>query len=144
VPGPASRARPLLLIVPIAWEVLRLTGNAPEFGVKHDVVTAALAGVIALLTLFLVFDVLGDTGIGAWLGVLLLIVLGYVAYMAFAAGGREAVTEADLACGNGATRGDDGRAAGIGLCRPRHSWYGHGSRAASRRPAPRTTADHPR
>ncbi|HET6728225.1 MAG TPA: hypothetical protein VFG96_02335 [Jiangellaceae bacterium] len=59
--------------------------------------TAALAGVIALLTLFLVFDVLGDTGIGAWLGVLLLIVLGYVAYMAFAAGGREAVTEADLA-----------------------------------------------
>ena len=25
----------ILLIVLIAWEVLRLTGNAPEFGVKH-------------------------------------------------------------------------------------------------------------
>jgi hypothetical protein len=85
----------ILLIVLIAWEVLRLTGNAPEFGVKHDVVTAVLAGVIALLTLFLFVDVVGDTGIGAWLGLVLLIVLGYVAYMAYAAGGREAVTEAE-------------------------------------------------
>jgi len=87
----------ILLIVLIAWEVLRLTGNAPEFGVKHDVVTGVLAGVIALLTLFLFLDVLGDTGIGAWLGLVLLVVLGYVAYMAYAAGGREAVTDADLA-----------------------------------------------
>jgi hypothetical protein len=87
----------ILLIVLIAWEVLRLTGNAPEFGVKHDVVTGVLAGVIALLTLFLFLDVLGDTGIGAWLGLVLLIVLGYVAYMAYTAGGREAVTDADLA-----------------------------------------------
>ncbi|HMG31491.1 MAG TPA: hypothetical protein VK585_15370 [Jiangellaceae bacterium] len=84
----------ILLIVLIAWEVLRLTGNAPEFGMKHDLVTAVLAGVIALLTLFLFFDVLGDTGIGAWLGLILLIVMGYVAYLAFAAaGGREAIDE---------------------------------------------------
>ncbi|MGH8824423.1 MAG: hypothetical protein ACRDVN_08105 [Jiangellaceae bacterium] len=85
----------ILLIVLIAWEVLRLTGNAPEFGVKHDLVTAVLAAVIALLTLFLFLDVLGDTGIGAWLGLILLIVLGYVAYVAFtAAGGSEAIDNA--------------------------------------------------
>jgi hypothetical protein len=83
----------ILLIVLIGWEVLRLVGNAPSFGVEHDVVTAVLAGVIAVLTLFLFVDVLGDTGIGAWLGIVLLIALGYAAYLAFTAGAdREAVT----------------------------------------------------
>ncbi|MGH8775217.1 MAG: hypothetical protein ACRDWI_08605 [Jiangellaceae bacterium] len=85
----------ILLIALIVWEVLRLTGNAPEFGVKHDLVTAGLAVLIALFTLILFFDVLGDTGIGAWIGLVLLLALGYAAFLAFTAGGgREMLSQA--------------------------------------------------
>ena len=85
----------ILLIALVVWEVLRLTGNAPEIGVTPDLVTAVLAGLAALFALIVFFDAVGDAGIGAWIGLILLLALGYAAYLAFTAGGgREMISEA--------------------------------------------------
>ncbi len=85
----------ILLIALVVWEVLRLTGNAPEIGITPDLVTAVLAGLAALFALIVFFDAVGDAGIGAWIGLILLLALGYAAYLAFTAGrGREMISEA--------------------------------------------------
>ena len=102
----------ILALALIAWEVARLLGVVPRLSVNHDLVTAVLAGLTALFTIIQFFraltsdvdvdeaDLLGgdiDAGAGyaAWIGLVLALVLAYVAYLAFTSGGgREAIDQA--------------------------------------------------
>ena len=98
----------VLAILLLGWEAVRLAGKAPEFGVKHDLVTAGLAGLTALFGLIQVIraatsdagieglgllggDISVGPGFGTWLGLLCVIVLAAAAVLAFRAGGGEDV-----------------------------------------------------
>ena len=98
----------VLAILLVAWEALRLTDKAPQFGVKHDLVTAGLAGLTALFGLIQVIraatsdngleglgllggDISVGAGFGTWIGLLCVIVLAVAAVLAFRAGGGEDV-----------------------------------------------------
>lgn len=82
----------------VAWEVVRLFDQVPDFGVKHDLVTAALA---ALTTVFGLIQFIrsltqpspAGPGFGAFVILLCAGALGYTAYLAFQqAGGVGALT----------------------------------------------------
>ena len=114
----------ILALALIAWEVARLLGVVPRLSVNHDIVTAVLAGLTALFTIIQFFraltsdvdvdeaDLLGgdiDAGAGyaAWIGLVLALVLAYVAYLAFTSGGgREAIDQAREEAAASATDAD--------------------------------------
>lgn len=83
----------ILVILLIAWEVLRVLGQASQIQVKHDLVTAALAGLVALFGLIQFIRALtygsgfGGPGFGAFLILIFSIALGYAAFLAFQAAG---------------------------------------------------------
>jgi hypothetical protein len=94
----------ILALALIAWEVARLLGVVPRLAVNHDLVTAVLAGLTALFTIIqfiraltsggdvdeaelLGGDIDAGAGYAAWIGLVLALVLAYVAYLAFSTGG---------------------------------------------------------
>lgn len=98
----------VLAIVLVAWEAVRLADKAPQLGIKHDLVTAGLAGLTALFGLIQVIraatsdrgledlgllggDISVGSGFGTWLGLLCVIALAAAAVLAFRAGGGEDV-----------------------------------------------------
>lgn len=98
----------VLAIVLVAWEAVRLADKAPQLGIKHDLVTAGLAGLTALFGLIQVIraatsdrgledlgllggDISVGPGFGTWLGLLCVIALAAAAVLAFRAGGGEEV-----------------------------------------------------
>ncbi|AYY11404.1 hypothetical protein EF847_00380 [Actinobacteria bacterium YIM 96077] len=98
----------VLVLLLVTWEALRIFGIAEQVKVKHDLVTAGLAGLTVLFGLiqFIRSLTYGPSGlqvsgisfgphIGAFLIIILSVGLGYAAFMAFqAAGGSEALKEA--------------------------------------------------
>ncbi|NED95398.1 hypothetical protein G1H11_08730 [Phytoactinopolyspora alkaliphila] len=98
----------LLVILLIAWEVLRVLGQAAQVKFNQDLITAALAGLIALFGVIQFiraltygggipsgFGVSAGPGFGAYLILVFSLALGYAAYLAFqAAGGPAALKEA--------------------------------------------------
>lgn len=94
-----------LVIILIAWEVLRSLGMLGQINVSHDLVSAGLAALIALFCVIQFFRAFssgwGLAGggtyphIGAYLGLVLAAALAYAAVTAFrTAGGAAAVKEA--------------------------------------------------
>jgi hypothetical protein len=84
----------VLLIALLVWEGARLAGVARVSRGKADLYSSL--GALAVVAVGAIFCVQrltdGALGIGFWLGVVLLIVLGVTAYRAFqASGGRDAV-----------------------------------------------------
>ncbi len=98
----------------VAWELIRLFGQAPKLNVSPDYVTAGLAALAALFGLIQFFRALtygGDLeddfeslGIegpnagprfGAFLGLLFVLVLAYAAFLAFQSGSRRPVAPGD-------------------------------------------------
>lgn len=99
----------ILALALIAWEVARLLGVVPRLSVNHDLVTAVLAGLTALFTIIQFFraltsggdvdeaellggDIDAGAGYAAWIGLVLALVLAYVAYLAFTS---ESAADAD-------------------------------------------------
>ena len=114
----------ILALALIAWEVARLLGVVPRLSVNHDLVTAVLAGLTALFTIIqflraltsgvevdeaelLGGDIDAGAGYAAWIGLVLALVLAYVAYLAFTSGGgREAIDQAREEAAASATDAD--------------------------------------
>lgn len=91
----------LLAILLIAWEVLRTLGQLSQVNINHDLITAALGGLVALFGLIQFLRALTyhssytSPGFGAFLILVLSLGIGYGAFMAFkAAGGQAALKEA--------------------------------------------------
>jgi hypothetical protein len=99
----------ILALALIAWEVARLLGVVPRLSVNHDLITAVLAGLTALFTIIQFFraltsggdvdeaellggDIDAGAGYAAWIGLVLALVLAYVAYLAFTS---ESAADAD-------------------------------------------------
>jgi hypothetical protein len=99
----------ILALALIAWEVARLLGVVPRLSVNYDLVTAVLAGLTALFTIIQFFraltsggdvdeaellggDIDAGAGYAAWIGLVLALVLAYVAYLAFTS---ESAVDAD-------------------------------------------------
>lgn len=84
----------VLLLALLIWEAARLTNMAPVAAGRASLYSSLLAlAVVAVGAIFSIQRLVdGALGIGFWLGVVLLIVLGVTAYGAFqASGGRDAV-----------------------------------------------------
>jgi hypothetical protein len=99
----------ILALALVAWEVARLLGVVPRLSVNHDLITAVLAGLTALFTIIQFFraltsggdvdeaellggDIDAGAGYAAWIGLVLALVLAYVAYLAFTS---ESAADAD-------------------------------------------------
>jgi hypothetical protein len=99
----------ILALALIAWEVARLLGVVPRLSVNYDLVTAVLTGLTALFTIIQFFraltsggdvdeaellggDIDAGAGYAAWIGLVLALVLAYVAYLAFTS---ESAVDAD-------------------------------------------------
>jgi hypothetical protein len=99
----------ILALALIAWEVARLLGVVPRLSVNYDLVTAVIAGLTALCTIIQFFraltsggdvdeaellggDIDAGAGYAAWIGLVLALVLAYVAYLAFTS---ESAVDAD-------------------------------------------------
>jgi hypothetical protein len=99
----------ILALALVAWEVARLLGVVPRLSVNHDLITAVLAGLTALFTIIQFFraltsggdvdeaellggDIDAGAGYAAWIGLVLALVLAYVAYLAFTS---ESAVDAD-------------------------------------------------
>jgi hypothetical protein len=99
----------ILALALIAWEVARLLGVVPRLSVNYDLVTAVLTGLTALFTIIQFFraltsggdvdeaellggDIDAGAGYAAWIGLVLALVLAYVAYLAFTS---ESAADAD-------------------------------------------------
>lgn len=90
----------LLVILLVIWEVLRVFGQVSQITVKHDLVTAGLAGLVALFGLIQFLRSLtynsefAGPGFGAFLILIFSVGLGYAAFLAFKAGDGQAALKA--------------------------------------------------
>ncbi|PSK92419.1 hypothetical protein CLV30_13235 [Haloactinopolyspora alba] len=91
----------ILTVGLVAWEVARLLSRAPDFGVDHDLVTAALAALTGFFGLIQFIRSLtqpspAGPGFGAFVILFCSLALGYAAFLAFRqAGGARAITHSD-------------------------------------------------
>lgn len=88
----------LLLIVLLVWEGVRLAGVSTVKGARADLFSAvsALAVVVVGAVYAIQRLVDGSLGIGFFLGVVLLVVLGYTAFGAYQASGGSAAVRSEI------------------------------------------------
>lgn len=82
----------IILIAVLIWEGLRLAGVAPVTGRQADLASAVGALAAVIVGVIFVIQRLSDggLGIGFWLGIVLLVVVGYGAFQLFQASGGQA------------------------------------------------------
>lgn len=82
----------IVLIALLIWEGVRIAGAAPTEGRQADLVSAVGAFLVVVLGVLFVIQRLsdGNLGIGFWLGIVLLVVVGYGAIQLFQASGGQA------------------------------------------------------
>lgn len=82
----------IILIGVLIWEGLRIAGVAPVTGRQADLASAV--GALAAVVVGVIFVIQrlsdGGLGIGFWLGIVLLVVVGYGAFQLFQASGGQA------------------------------------------------------